>query len=104
MTNIASVQVVLTRIIDQAYPVFGEFLLTSTTGVAVFREKLPVLGVDLGPDTEAELPMTVYMDCTIVSSTSEGTLIDTSLPNQIEDIHGHTRFIVEPNTLSKNSE
>ena len=95
----ASVQVTLTKIIDQAYPMVGEFLLTSTTSVAVFREKLPVVGVDLELDTEAELPKIVWMNCTIVLRTCEGTLIDTSLPHRIEDIHGRTRFLVQPNIL-----
>lgn len=100
MKKTVSVQVTVTRIIDWTFPVFGEFELICDFGVALFHEKLPVVGVEIEAGAEFDLPMGVLMECTAVSTTQEGTVIDTSLPHRIEDTCGRTRFLVQPEIIS----
>lgn len=90
----ASVKVVLTKIIDYAFPTFGAFEFTEVSGeVIVIHEKLPVVGVD-EDEVETKLPMDVVLECKIISASHTDVLIDTSEPYAIEDVHGRTQFRV----------
>lgn len=96
----ASVKVVLTKIIDDSgYPTFGAFEFTELSGeVVVIHEKFPVVGVEEA-DSEIVFPMDVDLACTIISASQTDVLIDISRPYGIEDVQGRTEFRVNPDLV-----
>ncbi len=88
----ATVKAVLTRIVDDAFPVWGRFEFTDLSGdIIVIHEKLPVVGVS---EQGLSLPADVELECKIISTSNTSVLIDTRLPHAIADIRGQTQFQV----------
>jgi len=95
----AFIKIKLTRVIDSSFPTFGEFEFVEASGeVIVVHEKFPVVGVEM-PAAESVFPIEVKMECSVISKTEVGVLIDTSKPHGIADVHGRTRFHMNSDRL-----
>lgn len=99
--DVASIKPKLTRITDSSFPIFGEFeCVDATREVITFHEKLPVVGVEI-PVVEATLPFDVKMECSVISTSEVGVLIDTEKPHGIKDVHIQRLFQLNANRLNE---
>jgi len=91
---VATLQVSLTEISDDGFPIFGIFEFTESSGeVVVIREKLPVIGAEYVEGVTL-LPVYVKLECSIVSTSDVEVIVDISCPHGIADTLGRTRFRV----------
>ena len=89
----AEVRVTITKITDDGnYPMWAEAEFTDRRGVKhIFRDKLPVFAYD---DTDMTCPREGVLRCFIAEEKEESCIIDTALPDDVEDADGGTRFEV----------
>lgn len=87
----ATVTVAITKIIDdRTYPMWAEVQLTDRFGkVHVFHDKLPIFTAE----EPSEVPCEGIIRC-VVEEREGFCIVDTSLPDDVEDDEGCTRFEV----------
>lgn len=87
-----NVRVEILRIVDDSFPVFVEFELIDCKGNSYhFIDKTPVVGCeyDVVPKSDG------YLRCSIIDEREDTYVIDTSLPDDIENVNGECRFEVK---------
>ena len=98
-TTMPKVEVTLTKIVDNAFPIFGMFELIGVLGERILiHEKLPVVGVNESLLSNG-LPISAELDCNVVSVSNAKALIDISIPHDVADIDGRTQFWVNACTI-----
>lgn len=89
--NTAVAKVMITKITDEAFPIFVEAVLTDCHGEThYFTDKLPIFSLERTP----KLPCEGTLRCTILQDNGETCLIDTSLPDGVWSTQGLFSFEV----------
>lgn len=86
-----AIKVMITKITDEAFPIFVEAVLTDCHGEThCFSDKLPIFSSEYNP----VLPCEGTLRCTILQDNGETCLIDTSLPDGVWSTQGLFSFEV----------
>lgn len=86
-----AIKVMITKITDEAFPIFVEAVLTDCHGEAhCFSDKLPIFSSEYN----TVLPCEGTLRCTIIQDNGETCLIDTSLPDGVWSTQGLFSFEV----------
>ena len=94
----ASVSVTIIKVTDDGtYPMWAEAQLTDRFGeVHIFRDKLPIF---MAHDP-TEIPCEGIIGCRVTEERDGYCIVDTSLPDDVEDDEGRTRFEVDKGLVS----
>ena len=86
-----AIKVMITKITDEAFPIFVEAMLTDCHGeIHCFSDKLPIFSSEYN----LVLPCEGTLRCTILQDNGETCLIDTSLPDGVWSTQGLFSFEV----------